>query len=155
MQKYTCSHTELHVQTLIIAYLEYYRCRCGQEFTLGENTINTWRWRTLFLHKPQQKHGYWLTLIVIPISSQTIYSIKQDGTQSKPPSKLSLIKSCCHSVLLQVLLNSWLLKCMKNVTMSRSMSMHLGMCMLEMVTLEYPYMECQNAAQIYKRVTQV
>lgn len=30
-----------------------------------------------------------------------------------------------------------------------------GMCMLEMVTLEYPYMECQNAAQIYKRVTQV
>ena len=30
-----------------------------------------------------------------------------------------------------------------------------GMCMLEMVTLEYPYMECQNPAQIYKRVTQV
>ena len=30
-----------------------------------------------------------------------------------------------------------------------------GMCMLEMVTLEYPYMECQNAAQIYRRVTSV
>lgn len=30
-----------------------------------------------------------------------------------------------------------------------------GMCMLEMVTLEYPYMECQNAAQIFKRVSQV
>ncbi|KAJ4800307.1 hypothetical protein LUZ62_051553 [Rhynchospora pubera] len=28
-----------------------------------------------------------------------------------------------------------------------------GMCMLEMVTLDYPYSECHNAAQIYKRVT--
>ncbi|KAK1425277.1 hypothetical protein QVD17_20627 [Tagetes erecta] len=28
-----------------------------------------------------------------------------------------------------------------------------GMCMLEMVTLEYPYTECKNAAQIYKKVT--
>ncbi|XP_053713523.1 serine/threonine-protein kinase WNK1-like isoform X3 [Synchiropus splendidus] len=28
-----------------------------------------------------------------------------------------------------------------------------GMCMLEMATSEYPYSECQNAAQIYKRVT--
>ncbi|KAK9051392.1 hypothetical protein SSX86_028019 [Deinandra increscens subsp. villosa] len=28
-----------------------------------------------------------------------------------------------------------------------------GMCMLEMVTLEYPYSECQNPAQIYKKVT--
>ncbi|KAI3743985.1 hypothetical protein L1987_57057 [Smallanthus sonchifolius] len=28
-----------------------------------------------------------------------------------------------------------------------------GMCMLEMVTFEYPYSECQNAAQIYKKVT--
>ncbi|KAI4303823.1 hypothetical protein MLD38_039412 [Melastoma candidum] len=28
-----------------------------------------------------------------------------------------------------------------------------GMCMLEMVTLEYPYVECANAAQIYKKVT--
>lgn len=28
-----------------------------------------------------------------------------------------------------------------------------GMCMLEMVTLEYPYSECSNPAQIYKKVT--
>ncbi|KAL7002319.1 non-specific serine,threonine protein kinase, partial [Sarracenia purpurea var. burkii] len=28
-----------------------------------------------------------------------------------------------------------------------------GMCMLEMVTLEYPYSECKNPAQIYKKVT--
>ncbi|KAJ3680156.1 hypothetical protein LUZ60_016434 [Juncus effusus] len=28
-----------------------------------------------------------------------------------------------------------------------------GMCMLEMVTLDYPYSECKNAAQIFKRVT--
>ncbi|XP_045320061.1 serine/threonine-protein kinase WNK1 isoform X47 [Leopardus geoffroyi] len=28
-----------------------------------------------------------------------------------------------------------------------------GMCMLEMATSEYPYSECQNAAQIYRRVT--
>ncbi|GAA0143037.1 non-receptor serine/threonine protein kinase [Lithospermum erythrorhizon] len=28
-----------------------------------------------------------------------------------------------------------------------------GMCMLEMVTCEYPYSECKNAAQIYKKVT--
>ncbi|KAL6004993.1 putative serine/threonine-protein kinase wnk6 [Asimina triloba] len=28
-----------------------------------------------------------------------------------------------------------------------------GMCMLEMVTFEYPYSECQNPAQIYKKVT--
>ncbi|KAJ4953264.1 hypothetical protein NE237_030096 [Protea cynaroides] len=28
-----------------------------------------------------------------------------------------------------------------------------GMCMLEMVTFEYPYCECQNQAQIYKKVT--
>lgn len=28
-----------------------------------------------------------------------------------------------------------------------------GMCMLEMVTLEYPYSECRNPAQIYKKVT--
>ncbi len=29
-----------------------------------------------------------------------------------------------------------------------------GMCLLEMCTQEYPYMECSNPAQIYKRVTQ-
>ncbi|ONK55616.1 uncharacterized protein A4U43_UnF980 [Asparagus officinalis] len=28
-----------------------------------------------------------------------------------------------------------------------------GMCMLEMATFEYPYSECRNAAQIYKKVT--
>ena len=30
-----------------------------------------------------------------------------------------------------------------------------GMCLLEMCTQEYPYMECSNPAQIYKRVTTV
>lgn len=30
-----------------------------------------------------------------------------------------------------------------------------GMCMLELTTMEYPYNECKNAAQIYKKVTQV
>ena len=30
-----------------------------------------------------------------------------------------------------------------------------GMCMLEMATGDYPYKECTNAAQIYKRVTTV
>lgn len=30
-----------------------------------------------------------------------------------------------------------------------------GMCMLEMATTEYPYSECQNAAQIYRKVTSV
>ncbi|XP_057972856.1 probable serine/threonine-protein kinase WNK5 isoform X1 [Malania oleifera] len=29
----------------------------------------------------------------------------------------------------------------------------LGMCVLEMLTLDYPYSECSNPAQIYKRVT--
>ena len=29
-----------------------------------------------------------------------------------------------------------------------------GMCLLEMSSGEYPYMECSNPAQIYKRVTQ-
>ncbi|KAJ0016154.1 hypothetical protein NQD34_014444 [Periophthalmus magnuspinnatus] len=29
----------------------------------------------------------------------------------------------------------------------------LGMCILEMATTEYPYSECQNAAQIYRKVT--
>lgn len=29
-----------------------------------------------------------------------------------------------------------------------------GMCLLEMVTGEYPYSECENAAQVYRRVTQ-
>lgn len=28
-----------------------------------------------------------------------------------------------------------------------------GMCVLEMVTLEIPYMECDNVARIYKKVT--
>ncbi|KAM0061851.1 putative protein kinase WNK-NRBP family [Helianthus debilis subsp. tardiflorus] len=28
-----------------------------------------------------------------------------------------------------------------------------GMCLLELVTFEYPYSECANAAQIYKKVT--
>ncbi|CAL9054840.1 probable serine/threonine-protein kinase WNK2 [Musa acuminata AAA Group] len=28
-----------------------------------------------------------------------------------------------------------------------------GMCLLELVTFEYPYIECTNAAQIYKKVT--
>lgn len=28
-----------------------------------------------------------------------------------------------------------------------------GMCMLEIVTFEYPYLECKNPAQIYKKVT--
>uniref|UniRef100_A0A3Q2D9S6 WNK lysine deficient protein kinase 4 n=1 Tax=Cyprinodon variegatus TaxID=28743 RepID=A0A3Q2D9S6_CYPVA len=30
-----------------------------------------------------------------------------------------------------------------------------GMCMLEMATSEYPYSECKNAAQIYRKVTNV
>ena len=30
-----------------------------------------------------------------------------------------------------------------------------GLCMLEMVTCEYPYSECKNPAQIYKKVTTV
>lgn len=30
-----------------------------------------------------------------------------------------------------------------------------GMCMLEMVTFEYPYNECKNPAQIYKKVISV
>lgn len=30
-----------------------------------------------------------------------------------------------------------------------------GMCLLEMVTFEYPYNECKNSAQIYKKVTSV
>ncbi|KXN68769.1 kinase-like protein [Conidiobolus coronatus NRRL 28638] len=30
----------------------------------------------------------------------------------------------------------------------------MGMCLLEMVTGEYPYSECQNAAQIYRKVSQ-
>lgn len=30
-----------------------------------------------------------------------------------------------------------------------------GMCLLELVTFEYPYTECSNAAQIYKKVTTV
>lgn len=30
-----------------------------------------------------------------------------------------------------------------------------GMCILEMVTLEYPYSECKNPAQIFKKVTSV
>jgi serine/threonine protein kinase len=29
-----------------------------------------------------------------------------------------------------------------------------GMCLLEMATGDYPYSECKNAAQIYKKVTQ-
>lgn len=30
-----------------------------------------------------------------------------------------------------------------------------GMCLLELATMEYPYSECRNAAQIYRKVTQV
>lgn len=30
-----------------------------------------------------------------------------------------------------------------------------GMCMLELVTFEYPYSECKNPAQIFKKVTSV
>jgi WNK lysine deficient protein kinase len=30
-----------------------------------------------------------------------------------------------------------------------------GMCMLELATMRYPYDECANAAQIYRRVSQV
>lgn len=30
-----------------------------------------------------------------------------------------------------------------------------GMCVLEMLTAEYPYNECTNPAQIYKKVTTV
>lgn len=30
-----------------------------------------------------------------------------------------------------------------------------GMCMIEMVTSEYPYKECANPAQIFRRVTTV
>lgn len=30
-----------------------------------------------------------------------------------------------------------------------------GMCLLELVSFEYPYVECSNAAQIYKKVTSV
>lgn len=30
-----------------------------------------------------------------------------------------------------------------------------GMCMLEMITAEYPYTECKGPAQIYKKVVNV
>ena len=30
-----------------------------------------------------------------------------------------------------------------------------GMCLLEMCTREYPYQECRNPAQIFKKVTSV
>jgi serine/threonine protein kinase len=30
-----------------------------------------------------------------------------------------------------------------------------GMCFLELATMEYPYAECRNAAQIYRKVTSV
>lgn len=30
-----------------------------------------------------------------------------------------------------------------------------GMCVLEMVTFDYPYSECNHAAQIYKKVVSV
>jgi serine/threonine protein kinase len=30
-----------------------------------------------------------------------------------------------------------------------------GMCLLELATMEYPYAECRNAAQIYRKVTLV
>jgi serine/threonine protein kinase len=30
-----------------------------------------------------------------------------------------------------------------------------GMCMLELATMEYPYCECRNAAQIFKKVSAV
>ena len=30
-----------------------------------------------------------------------------------------------------------------------------GMCLLELLTFEYPYFECANAAQIFKKVTSV
>lgn len=30
-----------------------------------------------------------------------------------------------------------------------------GMCMLELATMEYPYAECKNAAQIYRKVSLV
>ena len=30
-----------------------------------------------------------------------------------------------------------------------------GMCLLELSTMEYPYAECRNAAQIYRKVTLV
>jgi serine/threonine protein kinase len=30
-----------------------------------------------------------------------------------------------------------------------------GMCLLELVTFEYPYCECSNAAQIYRKVSDV
>lgn len=30
-----------------------------------------------------------------------------------------------------------------------------GLCVLEMLTSEYPYSECSNPAQIYKKVTSV
>lgn len=30
-----------------------------------------------------------------------------------------------------------------------------GMCMLEMITSEYPYTECKGPAQVYKKVVNV
>lgn len=30
-----------------------------------------------------------------------------------------------------------------------------GMCMLELMTSQYPYSECRNSAQIYKKVSSV
>lgn len=31
----------------------------------------------------------------------------------------------------------------------------LGMCLLELATLEYPYSECHSVPQIFRKVTQV
>ncbi|KAK2836175.1 hypothetical protein Q7C36_014044, partial [Tachysurus vachellii] len=49
--------------------------------------------------------------------------------------------------------SSWLLRCTRR-SMTRRVDVYaFGMCILEMTTSEYPYSECQNAAQIYRKVT--
>ncbi|KAL0443305.1 UNVERIFIED_CONTAM: putative serine/threonine-protein kinase WNK11 [Sesamum latifolium] len=48
--------------------------------------------------------------------------------------------------------NSWRLSCTMRITELIDIY-SFGMCLLEMVTLELPYRECDNVAKIYKKVT--
>ncbi len=87
---------------------------------------------------------------------------------------LNCLASCHHPKLLAQALLACLLYCIFNIHLLMSgtpefMAPELydeeyddrvdvysyGMCLLELATLQYPYCECRNAAQIYRKVTLV
>lgn len=69
---------------------------------------------------------------------------------------MAVISTCQHSVFFMLGTPEFMAPEMYEECYDEQVDVYaFGMCLLEMCTQEYPYMECSNPAQIYKKVISV